>query len=320
MCGAPSAVSASARLMSALSNAVIAILNELGLTEIAETLNTLADKLFDWTIKKVTTKSMDEWKAIFEQRVSANLFGQQTYNKIMQEMQAVPPQGAYKHNIVDSNINAPLYNSIIASKLVFLNSAGLNTVLTRGGKNPGITQGAYIPQGLTSIDKSGGTINGPFGVIFTQLSAQLFRTYNTNTSAAATSNVQTATLSDVIKTLSVTIHTKGNRGAGTDADIFFGIRLSSGVTQEWMMDKSNYNDFEQNDTDEYVFNINDSRYEKNKVQSVWIRMGNHHGVGNDWDCDWMKIKINGLDVLNKSVNKNFSRENEKWEVGVNGFK
>lgn len=70
---------------------------------------------------------------------------------------------------------------------------------------------------------------------------------------------------------------------GTDDDIYAGIQLQDGRTQEWLLDKSGYNDFEKGDNDTYTVTLSEA-YSAN-IQTVWIRK---KSVFND---DWTPQEI-----------------------------
>ncbi|OHD08427.1 MAG: hypothetical protein A2086_03625 [Spirochaetes bacterium GWD1_27_9] len=114
-------------------------------------------------------------------------------------------------------------------------------------------------------------------------------------------NLDAALDSRVIGTLVVTIHTSDKWLAGTDCDIYFGMRLSDGRTYERKLDKEGYNDFEKNDLDDYFLYVGDKTFYPNQVTSIWLRSVSY-GSGPDWHVDYLKVKINGVNVYSKTIN------------------
>ncbi len=117
-------------------------------------------------------------------------------------------------------------------------------------------------------------------------------------------NLDVGTSGSPISSLTVTIKTGTDFGAGTDDDIYFGIELKSGATKKWILDKSGYNDFENGDKDEYYLYINDKKFTPDAVKRVWIEKKNLKlSNGESWYLDSFEVDVNGNRVCSKKVGK-----------------
>jgi hypothetical protein len=114
-------------------------------------------------------------------------------------------------------------------------------------------------------------------------------------------NLDAALDSRPIGSLVVTIHTSNKYLAGTDCDIYFGMRLSDGRIIENKIDKEGYNDFEKNDLDDYFVYVGDQTFYPNQVTSIWLKSVKY-GAGVDWHVDYIKVRINGTNVYSKTIN------------------
>lgn len=104
-----------------------------------------------------------------------------------------------------------------------------------------------------------------------------------------------------VGTLTITIHTSNKFLAGTDCDIYFGMKLSDGRTIQKLLDKAGYNDFEQNDLDDYFLYVGDQTFYPNQITSIWLKSVKY-GSGVDWHVDYLKMRINGRNVYSKTIN------------------
>ncbi|MCL2166708.1 MAG: zinc dependent phospholipase C family protein [Clostridiales bacterium] len=95
----------------------------------------------------------------------------------------------------------------------------------------------------------------------------------------------------------------GIEGAGTDNNVYLGIRYSNGKKYEVLCDKPNYNDFEKGDEDTYPF-IMPENVDLSKVSAITARMSGNTASG-DWYCDWIEIK-------NSSRERLFRLDSDFW--------
>ena len=114
-------------------------------------------------------------------------------------------------------------------------------------------------------------------------------------------------------TLTVSIHTGRETGAGTDGDIRFGMIFSDGITKEWLLDKEGYNDFERGDTDDYYLFLADQDRDPSKVASISLKMAAEHGLGVAWRLGSIKIRINGILVFSRDINTWLKRRGDTWQ-------
>ncbi|RPJ09080.1 MAG: hypothetical protein EHM28_02565 [Spirochaetaceae bacterium] len=318
MAGFPDVVGQYVLLSSILTDKAMQILKAMGLTELQETLSQLSDSFADWAMRSITKNGLDAWKQIFMATVTRELFDEATYNRIMAEVAMIPAQSAFNHSRKDESMNALVYNSIVVSKLALLSSQQLNDFLKEMHSQITLDAGDFIPNGIYSIDRSGQFYSGTFGKIFGE--GKITGMLRTNYASAGFTDpkVGPARISEKISSVMVTVKTKDSFGAGTDADIYLGMAFSDQTTKEWLLDRTAYNDFEKGDQDDYACNVTGNLY-RTRVTRIWIRMGSHHGAGNEWDCSWMSLKINGTQVLRRDINKTFKNVNDKWETAVSGL-
>ena len=93
----------------------------------------------------------------------------------------------------------------------------------------------------------------------------------------------------------ITVRTSGTPGAGTDNNVYIGIRYGDGRKYEVLCDKAGYNDFEMRDVDTYPFFVPEN-IDLSGVRSITARMSGHTPAG-DWKCDWIEIKDRSKNVL-----------------------
>ncbi len=114
-------------------------------------------------------------------------------------------------------------------------------------------------------------------------------------------------------TLTVSVATSDARGAGTDADIYFGLTFADGVTKEWLLDKEGYNDFERGDKDDYYLFLSDKSRAPVAVKSIYLRMGGEHGPAVAWKPASIKIRVNGNLLLDREINLWLKHNGDKWQ-------
>ncbi len=115
----------------------------------------------------------------------------------------------------------------------------------------------------------------------------------------------------------ITVHTANKLYAGTDNNVYIGIRYN-GAVYDTLCDKPGYNDFERDDTDTYSFFVPEY-VNLDRIDAIIARMSGST-LGGDWDCDWIQIKDDGGNVLlqadddfclstgNKKIITNFKRK------------
>lgn len=130
--------------------------------------------------------------------------------------------------------------------------------------------------------------------------------------------------------LSVRVKTTNELFAGTDDDIYFGMKMSNGTTREYLLDKTTdildgvyginlYNDFEQGNDDTYNFYICDTDFDFSKVTSCYIRKSVYIPIANDWKCESVEVKLDDQFVSSVYLNQWFSGNTaQSWSV--NGLK
>ncbi len=119
-----------------------------------------------------------------------------------------------------------------------------------------------------------------------------------------------------IGSLTVTIRTADDFEAGTDADIYFGMVGVDGHGKEWLLDKSGHNDFEKADIDEYYLFAQEMASAPGGMVSAYLRMGEHHGVENDWKCSSLRVQINGIVVADQAMDRWFRDEGDRYNLAV----
>ncbi|GAA0736717.1 PLAT/LH2 domain-containing protein [Clostridium oceanicum] len=120
-----------------------------------------------------------------------------------------------------------------------------------------------------------------------------------------------------MSSLTVTVETGKAFGAGTDDDIYFSIELKDGTVKQWKLDKVNYNDFEYGDCDEYYLYINDIDFNPKDVAKTYLTKKNISSIGPDWYLKSFNVNVNGIDAVDKEVNKWIDSKEDKETVDVN---
>ncbi|MHB8868305.1 MAG: S-layer homology domain-containing protein [Thermoleophilia bacterium] len=117
-----------------------------------------------------------------------------------------------------------------------------------------------------------------------------------------------------IGTLVVTIHTSNEAGAGTNDDVYFGMRLADGTQREWKLDKPWYDDFEQNDTDDYYL-FSEGVFPASKVTAVWVRKSPDGWTAGGWKFGDIDIRVDGEVILTTHVGQWLEDDHLRWEWG-----
>lgn len=114
-------------------------------------------------------------------------------------------------------------------------------------------------------------------------------------------------------TLTISVRTGDESGAGTDADIYFGMTFFDGTTKEWPLEKEAYNDFERGDNDDYYLFLSDRTCDPGKVASVYLKMGAEHGLGVAWKLASIMIRVNGNLVFRHDINAWVNHHGDMWQ-------
>ena len=101
------------------------------------------------------------------------------------------------------------------------------------------------------------------------------------------------------KIRSLTVKTARTFGAGTDNNIYIGMRYN-GTIYEVLCDKPGYNDFEYGDEDSYDFIVPEN-IDLSKIDKITARMSGNT-PGGDWKCSWIKIKDHKGNTLLETKN------------------
>lgn len=120
-----------------------------------------------------------------------------------------------------------------------------------------------------------------------------------------------------ISSLTVTVETGKKVCAGTDDNVYVTIELKNGKSKEWQLNKKNYNDFEYGDYDEYYLYINDVDFKPEDVVKTYISKTKGTSQTSDWYLKGFKINVNGINAVDKDVNKWVTDDKNKEEVSVN---
>ena len=199
-----------------------------------------------------------------------------------------------------NKVNAAVYNSVVSAKLALLNADGLNqfaNAVLNGSS--GKTSKKYflgtdfIPAGIASIDKSGQFLVGTAKVLYNLIGKQLYKTY-ARISVTPELDQPAAAESLRVRTFLLTIKTADTHAAGTDSDLYL-VTTRRGREDRFLLDKSNYNDFEQNDQDDYLIEpeASGTPFLIRDISRMRIEVGRRAGTGPEWTCDWLTLRING---------------------------
>ncbi len=102
----------------------------------------------------------------------------------------------------------------------------------------------------------------------------------------------------------LTVRTSEAAFSGTDNDVFFGIILSNGMKQEFLLDSS-ANDFEMGSMRTYSFYINDTHYQPGSISKFYFRKFCNYANGNiddGWKVQDMSIKFWGKTSYARTLN------------------
>ena len=119
-----------------------------------------------------------------------------------------------------------------------------------------------------------------------------------------------------IGSLSVKVGTADQAWAGTDDDVYFGMKLSNGKIKEWKLDTPAYNDFERGDIDDYYLYVGDMDFHPQNITKVWLKKVKKGLFSDDWKVNFVQIKVNGELKLNTQLNREFTSSNNRWETNV----
>ena len=113
--------------------------------------------------------------------------------------------------------------------------------------------------------------------------------------------------------LTVKVKTSNDPTAGTNADVYFGLKLANGRLKEWLLEKNGHNDLERGDFEEYYCFWGDMDFSLEDIQYVTLRMGKMYFGSNDWKCDQINVWINGqLRIF--TVNQWFIHKGDSWQT------
>jgi len=326
MLGFPSAVRHWSKLNEAISEPVRKLLESFGID-----IDKLKDDFVNYLLKETTGRSKDQWMEYFDAELVEALMGDDL-DRVTREIGVVPTQSSWAdiHSLqMSAEVNGPLYNSVITSKLALLDGAGLSR-LTDGQITFAATD--FVPGGMFSLDGWGQYEVGTFGRLYDTIKDQALKTYTSGLDVLGkpfqSLPIGPAYESDLIRSMRVWIHTANSRGAGTDADVYCEVYFENGEMIRKKLDIANYNDLEQNDKDTYEFNINlnrqingeeSQRLRARDISRVQLRMTKEIGLLVDWKCDRLRLEINGEQVLDQKVNKWFKKKGHRWEIAVKGL-
>ncbi|WP_415344941.1 alpha-toxin [Clostridium perfringens] len=105
-----------------------------------------------------------------------------------------------------------------------------------------------------------------------------------------------------VKELVAYISTSGEKDAGTDDYMYFGIKTKDGKTQEWEMDNPG-NDFMTGSKDTYTFKLKDENLKIDDIQNMWIRKRKYTAFPDAYKPENIKIIANGKVVVDKDINE-----------------
>ncbi|MFH1845297.1 MAG: PLAT/LH2 domain-containing protein [bacterium] len=326
MLGFPSATRHWSRLNEAISEPVRQLLESFGIN-----IDKLKEDFVNYLLKETTGRTKDQWLEHFDAELVAALMGDDL-DQVIREIGVVPPQARWTdiHFLKTSEeVNGPLYNSVITSKLALLDGAGLSRLTDGRGT---FAADDFVPGGIYSLDGWGQYEVGTFGRLYDTIKDQALKSCTSGLDVLgerfASLPIGQAYESDLIRSMRVWIHTANSSGAGTDADVYCEVYFENGEMVRKKLDIANYNDLEQNDKDTYEFSIDldrqisapeSQRLRARGISRIQLRMTKEIGLFVDWKCDRMRLEINGEQVLDQKVNKWFKKKGHRWEVSVNGL-
>ncbi len=121
-----------------------------------------------------------------------------------------------------------------------------------------------------------------------------------------------------IGTIVVTVHTANVSDAGTDDNVYLEMISDTGASKKWQLDiaGNGYNDFEQNDTDDYYLFTSSTSFPLNHIKTIRLSKSKDGWAGG-WLPETIKIRINGLEVANKKINKWLEDGSLAYSIPVN---
>lgn len=271
----------------------------------------------DEVCKAATGMTTGQLNKYLSQRISKKNLGND-YAKVVEEIGTVPSIKNWNHRDEKmSNINGPLYNSIIMTKMSLLHSSQLKRLYKKIHNKELKGTINRIPHQVRMLDGSGQFKFGLFAKFYNKMKLDgAIKGYTSHYHEKELShgrNLKDVSISSIIRSVGIRIKTKNKKYAGTDCDIHFDIIFSNNKKKSWKLDKKGYNDFERGDNDWYYFWWNNtSKYRASSIRKIQIRMGKQLGAGKDWDCEDMSIKINGGKDNKWKVNKCFKRKGAVW--------
>ncbi|MCL1900806.1 MAG: zinc dependent phospholipase C family protein [Firmicutes bacterium] len=108
--------------------------------------------------------------------------------------------------------------------------------------------------------------------------------------------------------LHVTIKTKNKTFAGTDDDVFFGVKFKNGKSYSVLCDIPFKNDFEKGSTGKYTLEL-PYYFKVTDVDEFFIQKKHIHlSLGPDWYCEWVEVKSKDFDFGRKEINKDIKNQ------------
>lgn|GEM_PF-2996605 len=272
----------------------------------------IRDNIKDYICQQAFGMTYSELMSKVTPTILRNLLPDQaTYDKVVRECGNVPPVSQ-----ISETSNPIVWNSITFAKLALLPLSEQRRV----SQACGITLDAQhppIPFGVMCIDGTGQYQFGAMAPLTRALLAKgVLRHYEPDRVLARMAEPRDgrrrSDISGLVKSVSVKVRTADKLGAGTDADIYFGVQLRDGSKKEWLLDIPLYNDLEKGDDDWYHFFTGMPNARKDQVQSVYLRMANTKGLGPDWNCHSIRVSVNGGPERSFAVNKEFKKTGDTW--------
>ncbi len=278
----------------------------------------IKDEIYDYICKQAFGMTYDDLKQrITPASLQALINNSSTFNKIISECGNIPPLNQFS-----SNSNPIFLNSLIFSKIALMPLSEQRRLATICGQALG-NKVVPLPYYAMTIDGSG---QFKHGIVMSKLTQGLFNKnvlkhfdkYRVLSQSPKPHNSRKRSeVVETLKSISVKVRTADKLWAGTNADIYFGLKFKDGVKAEWLLDQSYYDDLERGDDDWYHFFSTIPAKRKSDIQSIFLLMKNKDGPGPDWRCSRIRVCINGDNTQTFSVNKEFTKAGEIWTKTVN---